>query len=689
MNRQRSVVALLVLAACLGLSACSSDPADPPDLASRLRDDTGMDWGVYVSDASHEVRFLSPMAPVRIGTGTNEEDARAFFERYGKLLHATGKADELRLIDNVTSADGSTHLRFEHVVPGTKLKVFDVASAASFLPNGEVYWLMPGFRADLAGIATSAKISAADATRLATAHLAKVCGAGAEPPAIEGVELGVRADEGEPAALAYRVQASVDGGVGCIIPEVLIDAVTGDVRARHERARSAFEVAQGGRFFLVGDKGDNKSIDVQSTSVIDATPSMKSNASPFVETVAKNAKKEFERIQKVGGVWDPAEQDYKGVAVSAHFWGYHTLRFFSEGILTRIPDQKIVVHSLLGGPRGASNLRGIVYLGDGDTFSRVATQSSNANQMPAATAFDVVAHEITHGITQRTSRLDGAGEPGALDESFSDVMGASAEEWFNETNDVQHPEMKNLVFGERWTKDGSGKRDMVNPGRISHADDKNGRKEADPDNVLKMVRCAPNEAPDDDKNDKCFVHRNAGIPNRAFSLMTIGGTNKTSGITVLNGIGWEKARRIWFDAMTSIGAQSNFAIAAGAQVAETVKKADIPAFVAVACAWIAVGVVPIHPAAANLVCPKAPGAPAAPPAPPPPSKLSGSSSASSCAGRGDAIVCDENAPASANVCKNGGIVSTALCADLAQHCKKAGPNDWTGSLGASGELVCE
>src|SRR5678816_4064689 len=42
-------------------------------------------------------------------------------------------------------------------------------------------------------------------------------------------------------------------------------------------------------------------------------------------------------------------------------------------------------------------------------------------------ALDVVAHELTHGVTDFTSRLEYVNESGALNESFSDMMGTSVE----------------------------------------------------------------------------------------------------------------------------------------------------------------------------------------------------------------------------------------------------------------------
>ena len=42
-------------------------------------------------------------------------------------------------------------------------------------------------------------------------------------------------------------------------------------------------------------------------------------------------------------------------------------------------------------------------------------------------ALDIVAHELTHGVTEFTSNLIYRNESGALNEAFSDMMGTSVE----------------------------------------------------------------------------------------------------------------------------------------------------------------------------------------------------------------------------------------------------------------------
>ena len=51
-------------------------------------------------------------------------------------------------------------------------------------------------------------------------------------------------------------------------------------------------------------------------------------------------------------------------------------------------------------------------------------------------AIDVIAHELTHGVTQMTCGLKYYGENGALNESLSDVFGSMVKQW--QRNETVH-----------------------------------------------------------------------------------------------------------------------------------------------------------------------------------------------------------------------------------------------------------
>ncbi len=150
---------------------------------------------------------------------------------------------------------------------------------------------------------------------------------------------------------------------------------------------------------------------------------------------------------------------------------------------------------------------------------------------------DVVAHEITHGVTSFTSGLVYSGESGALNESYSDVMGNLV---FPDSN-------QNLwLMGEN-TKHGAI-RDMVSPSQSAFPGVR-----WQPDHVMSLpYACLTG-------GDHC-VHTWSGVPNLAAVLIAQGGFVPASGITVGQGIGREKLAVLYMQTLTNmrLGPSSNF-----------------------------------------------------------------------------------------------------------------------------------
>ena len=74
------------------------------------------------------------------------------------------------------------------------------------------------------------------------------------------------------------------------------------------------------------------------------------------------------------------------------------------------------------------------------------------------TALDVCGHEITHGLTNFTAHLggSGSGEPGALNEGFSDIFGTTIEA-------IARPAQHDWLMGADIMTNHAGLRDMSNP----------------------------------------------------------------------------------------------------------------------------------------------------------------------------------------------------------------------------------
>lgn len=187
-------------------------------------------------------------------------------------------------------------------------------------------------------------------------------------------------------------------------------------------------------------------------------------------------------------------------------------------------------------------------------------------------ALDIVAHELTHGVTQYTSNLIYQNESGALNEAFSDIMGTAVEFYF------QQPGSGTLradyLMGE----------DVFRPGGIRSASDPQAY--GDPDHYSRRFTGS---------DDNGGVHTNSGIANNAFYLAIEGGTNRTSGLSV-QGVGAanrEQIERVFYRAFTQmLPANATFAVARAATVqsARDLFGANSAAERAMTQAWTAVGV---------------------------------------------------------------------------------------------------
>jgi Zn-dependent metalloprotease len=671
----KSAVVLALVAACGGPVACTSsggdDSAKPHGLAARLEQDTGVPWSVYDDDQAQAVRFLAPKTPVKTSGATPEEAARAFFERYRDDLHGSDAAEDLRLVaknDAITTEEDGPYLRFEHYLAGTDVRIFDVVSTARFTTDGALMWLQSGFRGGLGAVPRTAVISGADATTKATAKSSELCGRApghddAPPTATLGVSL-----EGGKARLVWRVQIMV-ATASCATPLVTIDATTGELVGVRDGAEPLWDTSPGVRYEALGEKSNIRTIDVtsQTFSPLFGKYLMLTESFPKVRTSNYGTILNSEITTDTLGSWDTSSAA-RGAAVDAHFNVMHALRYFKEnhnrnsttGLGTGID---VVMHYPFELPDGSvdgKNAENVSFLwivnqvhcGDGDYLS-------GGNLLPLCSALDVTAHEIAHGVTSYTSNLAYQNESGALNESFSDAMGASAENALESKDPA-----RNFVIGERISKNGRGLRDMQNPARDNC-----------PDHYDGVRKCpGPNKA-----NDFCFVHTNSGIPNRAFSLMTAGGVHRTSGLGVVEGMGWKPARELWYDTFTKLGPDADFKTAALAQVTESIKRGP-EVFQAVACAWYAVGVLNLglHPALVGLACPAPPAPGATPPAKTP-----------DCQGRDNGWFCSDNVKNTAVHCEGGAADTGAFCADPDQTCRKAAIDDWTATVSATGEVSCQ
>jgi len=183
----------------------------------------------------------------------------------------------------------------------------------------------------------------------------------------------------------------------------------------------------------------------------------------------------------------------------------------------------------------------------------------------------VIGHELTHGVTQYTAALTYQGQPGALNESMSDVFGSLVKQMtLGQTAD-----QADWLIGAGLLMpniQGVALRSMKAPG-TAYNDPLLGQ-DPQPDNMANY-----NNTTDDHGG----VHINSGIPNHAFYLVA----------TQIGGNAWEKAGNIWYVTLTKmLQSNSDFQAAADTTyaVAGQLYGAGGPEQQAVQAGWSGVGI---------------------------------------------------------------------------------------------------
>jgi Zn-dependent metalloprotease len=200
--------------------------------------------------------------------------------------------------------------------------------------------------------------------------------------------------------------------------------------------------------------------------------------------------------------------------------------------------------------------------GDGDIFDRFTK------------CIEVVGHELTHGITQYEAALEYQDQPGALNESFSDIFGSLIKQYsLNQPADKADWLIGKGLFThkiEKW----SALRSMKDPGTAY-----------DHPVIGQDPQPAHMKHYNKTRSDNGGVHINSGIPNKAFYLTAI----------EIGGYAWEKAGRIWYIALRDrVRERSTFKKVANItfEVAGTIYGKGSSEQKAVANGWKGVGLYP-------------------------------------------------------------------------------------------------
>jgi Zn-dependent metalloprotease len=450
-----------------GGPARAQDPESPAEAAARLEGATGGQVEIHLAEATGVAKFVraGDEAVLPTAGGSLEDRAYGFLSDYGALFGIEAARDELTATSVETDPAGST-VRLAQQHGG--LPVFNAELIVNFDAANQITAVSGTFLPALK-VPLQPQVPAGDAAAGAVGAVGDRLGVdldllSASAPRLGLTKAGLAADEPGGQALAWATTVSGPA----VRAFVYVDAITGGIVEIHEGIHN--ELRRENYNML-----EQSNYDLAVKCRFEGEP-------PTLDPDCNNA------------------YDFSGDTYNFFFNGFGRDSFDDQGTAL-----KSYVHYF--SPTLCPNA-----FWNGS----VMTYCTNGPHD------DVTGHEISHGITEFSANLVYAYQPGALNESFSDIFGES----IDLMNDAENTGGR-WIIGEDFLP--GGIRDMEDPTAFG-----------DPDSCSSPnYHCA--------SSDNGGVHVNSGVPNKAYVLMVDGGTH--NGVTV-TGIGLNKAAAIQYRALT-------------------------------------------------------------------------------------------------------------------------------------------
>ncbi len=510
------IAALLLMAFLVGSAAADSDELGfGPNLLRNHPDVT-----TYRATEKGVTRYVEGTLMKSVPSGQEVTAAISFFEANKGAFQMAEPSEELRVKKVETDQFGNIHIRFDQVYQG--VRIVGGVLLAHFTADGDLKtvngWYESGIDIDVTPV-----YSAEDAVARAEEHLATFFGEGKPDEA----ELVVFPWEGYN-YLCWRTVIWSDTPMGRW--EYLIDAHSGEVVYNANRIMDANDVGTG-----IGVMGDWRyHIDTDWTG-------SQYQMRDYTRQAANNPHGHDGQMPPGNYVQtNIASTSLPGsIATDAdNTWTASTQAPAVDGqVYTGLVYDYLLHHLGRNGfdDAGATMLTSVNYSAQGDNNaywngSQIVIWSWSTGWRSLAGCPDVVAHEWGHAVTDYCSDLVYQMESGALNESFSDIIGA-AFEWAHDTLDTP-----DWLMGENGRLTGEGFRDMENP---HNANDPDYYGTSDP-YWIDQDGCTPSSS-----NDYCGVHTNSGVGNKWFFLLSDGGTHHDVTVT---GIGVQNAMLIAYHA---------------------------------------------------------------------------------------------------------------------------------------------
>jgi bacillolysin len=402
-----------------------------------------------VAGATVEERALNALDKVKADFG--------FDKAQGKFKAKASHKDE----------NGVTHTKLDQTINGIKVAGHEMIVHEN---AGDVQGVTGDFAALTPDTATAALDSAA-----AIAAAVKSTGFSGDLSREATAELNYVA-QGDKAVLAYNVNVAYADSDAPANWEIQVSATDGSI------VSSLNKLAGDGAYTASakGVKGDTKTINTYYYTsygnyyMEDHTKSGLTSKGSDIETYDwRNGTSTYYDIASSNNTWNnPA-------AVDAHYYAGQVYNYYNGLGRNSIDGNGMQIISTV---HYSSRYNNAYWDGSKMTYG----DGDGVQFIPLSGAYDVVGHEMTHGVTERTSNLTYSNQSGALNESWSDAQGAVMDsgDW-DMGEDVYTPGTA-----------GDALRSLSNPKLYGQ-----------PDNMSGYVNTS---------SDNGGVHTNSGIPNKAF-----------------------------------------------------------------------------------------------------------------------------------------------------------------------------
>ncbi|MCX7569648.1 M4 family metallopeptidase [Tumebacillus sp. DT12] len=440
-------------------------------------------------------------------------------------------AGNFKVKKSSTDDQGITHTKLDQTING--LKVFG-SEAIVHEANGELQGVTADFKA-LTANTDKASLASQDAIAKAVAHT----GFTGELSEAAQSELLYFPQDGQ-AKLAYKIGVRYLGADEAGNWQIFVDAVSGDILDAINKIEHV--VGTG-----TGVLGDTKSINTTLRNGLyyleDQTKYMYTQKGSTIKTNDfRNGTGTQTLMSDSDNVWNTTSQR---AGVDAHYYAGKVYDYYYNTLGRNSYDG--LGRTIISGVHYSTNYNNAFWNGTQMTYG----DGDGTTFRPLSGALDVVAHELTHAVTDYSADLVYSYQSGALNESWSDAMASVID-----SNDW-------LIGEDVYTPNTAGDalRSMSDPNAYG-----------DPDHMSEYVNTS---------SDNGGVHTNSGIPNKAFyNFATAIGSRDVAG-------------KVWYRALTSyMTSSTNFSGARSAtlQACAALYGSNSSYYTALQNAWTAVGI---------------------------------------------------------------------------------------------------